>query len=84
MSMIPVFKNNLHSSQGKSERIQWIIDECRKEESFHFEETAYTAKRCTDVKAITGTIEDMCRSLRVSPNTRRDYTEQILFELKII
>ena len=80
----PVFKSNLHSSQGKSERIDWIIDECRKDASFHFDEPAYSSKRCTNVKAITTTIEDMCRSLRVSPNTRRDYTEQILFELKII
>lgn len=80
----PIFKNNLHSSQGKSERIDWIINECKKSSSFHFEQPAYSSKRCTDVKAITTTIEDMCRSLRVSPNTRRDYTEQVLFELKII
>ena len=84
MSTIPVFKNNLHSSQGKAERIDWIIIECKKDPAYHFEEPAYTAKRCSDVKVITGIIEDMCRLLRLSPNTRKDYCDQILFELKII
>ena len=84
MNLIPVFKNNLHSAQGKSERIEWIMDECKRDPAFHFEELAYTPKRCSNVKEITGIIEDMCRQLRLSPNTRKDYAEQILFELKII
>ena len=78
MSTIPVFKNNLHSSQGKAERIDWIIEFVKKDPAFLFE----TPEK-SDVTIITEIIEDNCRLLRLSPNTRKDYCEQILFELKI-
>ena len=80
----PDFKCSKQSSHGREERIEFIISEVKKDPAFHFEELAYTPKRCSNVKEITGIIEDMCRQLRLSPNTRKDYAEQILFELKII
>ena len=69
MSMI--FKNDLHSSQGKSERIDWIKEEIKK-----FTLTDELAKR--NVNVINNKIEDCLRLLRLSPNTRKDYRDQIL------
>ena len=77
MSMLPLFKNDLHSSQGKSERIDWIKEQIKK-----FALTDELAKN--NVNVINNKMEDCLRLLRLSPNTRRDYTDQILFELKII
>jgi len=77
MSMIPLFKNDLHSSQGKSERIDWIKGELKK-----FTLTDELAKN--NVNVINNKMEDCLRLLRLSPNTRKDYRDQILFELKII
>jgi len=75
--MIPLFKNDLHSSQGKSERIDWIKGELKK-----FTLTDELAKN--NVNVINNKMEDCLRLLRLSPNTRKDYRDQILFELKII
>ena len=72
-----IFKNDLHSSQGKSERIDWIKGEIKK-----FALTDELAKR--NVNVINNKMEDCLRLLRLSPNTRKDYRDQILFELKII
>jgi len=77
MSMLPLFKNDLHSSQGKSERIDWIKGELKK-----FTLTDELAKN--NVNVINNKMEDCLRLLRLSPNTRKDYRDQILFELKII
>ena len=75
--MLPLFKNELHSSQGKSERIDWIKGELKK-----FTLTDELAKN--NVNVINNKMEDCLRLLRLSPNTRKDYRDQILFELKII
>ena len=75
--MTPIFKNDLHSSKGKSERIDWIKEEIKK-----YALTDDLAKR--NVNVINNKIDDCLKLLRLSPNTRRDYTDQILFELKII
>ena len=77
MSLSPVFKNGLHSSQGKSERIDWILIELKK-----FTITDELAKN--NVNVINNKMEDCLRLLRLSPSTRKDYRDQILFELKII
>ena len=77
MSIEPVFKNDLHSSQGKCERIDWIKGEIKK-----YALTDELAKR--NINVINNKIADCLRLLRLSPNTRRDYTDQILFELKLI
>ena len=34
---VPVFKNNLHSSQGKAERIDWIIGFVKQDPAFIFD-----------------------------------------------
>jgi len=77
MSITPDFKSDLHSSQGKCERIDWIKEEIKK-----YTLTDELAKR--NINVINNKIADCLRLLRLSPNTRRDYTDQILFELKII
>jgi len=77
MSLSPIFKNDLHSSQGKSERIDWILIELKK-----FTMTDELAKN--NVNVINNKMEDCLRLLRLSPSTRKDYRDQILFELKII
>ena len=77
MSMTPNFKSDLHSSQGKCERIDWIKEEIKK-----YTLTDELAKH--NLNVINNKIADCLRLLRLSPNTRRDYTDQILFELKII
>jgi len=77
MSLSPIFKNDLHSSQGKSERIDWILIELKK-----FTITDELAKN--NVNVINNKMEDCLRLLRLSPSTREDYRDQILFELKII
>ena len=84
MNLIPVFKNNLHSAQGKSERIEWIMDECKRDPAFHFEGTAYTKERCSNLAAVEDTITHCLRMMHYAPQTRKDITEQILMELKII
>jgi hypothetical protein len=75
--MNPVFKYEVNTSQGKSERIDWIKEETKK-----FSLTEELAKR--NVNVINNKIDDCLRLLRLSPNTRKDYRDQILFELKII
>ena len=75
--MSKIFKNDLHTSQGKSERIDWIKGEIKK-----YTLTEELAKR--NVNVINNKIDDCLRLLRLSPNTRKDYRDQILFELKII
>ena len=45
---VPVFKNNLHSSQGKAERIDWIIGFVKQDPAFIFDKP-YTS----NVKIIT-------------------------------
>jgi len=71
------FKYNKHSSQGKAERIAWIKEKIKK---YTFDETV--TKR--NVNVITSTIRYYLKWLQFSPNTRKDYEDQILFELKLI
>ena len=53
-------------------------------QSFWFDIIIFDKPYTSNVKIITEIIEDQCRLLRLSPNTRKDYCDQILFELKII
>jgi len=71
------FKYNKHSSQGKSERIAWIKEKIKK-----YTITEQTTK--TNITIITTTIRYYLKWLQFSPNTRKDYEDQILFELKLI
>jgi len=71
------FKYNKHSSQGKEERILWIKEKLK---PYTVNET--TTKR--NVTVICNKIRYYLRWLQFSPNTRKDYEDQILFELKLI
>ena len=71
------FKYNKHSSQGKQERISWVKEKLKK-----YTLTDETTKN--NVNLITPTIRYYLRWLQFSPNTRKDYEDQILFELKLI
>ena len=71
------FKYNKHSSQGKEERISWVKEKLKK-----YTLTDETTKN--NVNVITSTIRYYLKWLQFSPNTRKDYEEQILFELRLI
>ena len=71
------FKYEKHSSQGKQERISWIKEKLKK---YTFDDTVTKH----NVNIITTTIRYYLKWLQFSPNTRRDYEDQILFELKLI
>jgi len=71
------FKYNKHSSQGKAERIAWIKEKLRP-----YTQCDSSAKR--NVNVINNKIRYYLKWLQFSPNTRKDYEDQILFELKLI
>jgi len=81
---IPDFKCSKQSSHGREERIQFIISEVKKDPAFHFEGLAYTKERCSDLAGVEDTISHCLRMMYYAPQTRKDITEQILMELKII
>jgi hypothetical protein len=81
---IPDFKCSKQSSHGREERIAFIISEVKKDPSFHFEGVAYTKERCSDLASVDDTINQCLRMMYYAPQTRKDITEQILMELKII
>ena len=71
------FKYNKHSSQGKAERIAWIKEKLK---PYTFNEELTKG----NVTVISGKIRYYLKWLQFSPNTRKDYEDQILFELKLI
>jgi len=73
---IPEFKHNIHRSEGRIERINWIISVLKNQPG--------TFIIPTNIIHVTNKIEECCRLLQVSAVTRKDWTEQILMELKII
>jgi hypothetical protein len=81
---IPEFPHAKQSSQGREERIKFIIEKVKEDPDFHFEAPAYTKERCTDLAAITDLINFCLRMMLYGPQTRKDITEQILLMLKII
>ena len=81
---LPDFKCSKQSSHGREERIAFIISEVKKDPSFHFEGLAYTKERCSNLAGIEDTINQCLRMMHYAPQTRKDITEQILMELKII
>ena len=82
--IIPDFKCNKQSSTGREERMKIIMDEIKKDPSYHFEGAAYTKERCSDLESIESTITHCLRMMHYAPQTRKDITEQILMELQII
>ena len=73
---IPEFKHHKHTSDGREERLDWIISILKKQPG--------TFIIPTNIIHVTNKIEECCRLLRMSASTRKDWTEQILMELKII
>ena len=71
------FKYNKHSSQGKAERIAWIKEKVKK---YTYDDEVAKG----NVASITQSIRYYLKWLQFSPNTRKDYEDQILFELKLI
>ena len=64
------FKYEKHSSQGKQERISWIKEKLKK-----YTLTDETTKN--NVNLIITTIQYYLKWLQFSPNTRKDYEDQI-------
>ena len=81
---IPEFKNSKQSSQGREERIFFIIERVKEHPDFHFEAAAYTKERCTNVAAIDDLINMCLRMMLYGPQTRKDIIEQILLMMKIL
>ena len=81
---IPDFKYVKQCAQGREERIIFIISEVKQDPNYHFEGAAYTKERCSDLASVTDTINQCLRMMHYAPQTRKDITEQILMELKII
>ena len=84
MITIPDFKCSKQSSPGREERIAFIISEVKKDPDYHFEGAAYTKERCSNLAGVEDTINHCLRMMHYAPQTRKDITEQILMELKII
>jgi len=82
--VLPDFRCSKQSSQGREERMQFIISEVKKDPDYHFEGAAYTKERCSDLAQVEDTINLLLRMMYYGPQTRKDITEQILMELKII
>jgi len=84
MITIPDFKYVKQCAKGREERIQFIIFEVKKHPDFHFERAAYTKERCSDLASVDDLINLCLRMMYYAPQTRKDITQQILMELKII
>jgi len=83
-TIAPDFKCSKQSSCGREERIAFIISEVKKNPNYHFEGTPHTKERCSDLADVNDTITHCLRMMHYAPQTRKDITEQILMELKII
>ena len=74
------FKYPKHSSQGREERIDYILTEIRKEYPKDTNITTLADK----ISEITMIIRSCLLPMRFSPMTRKDYEEQILQEMRVI
>jgi len=77
MIEIPVFTHSKHSSQGRKERIEWIKEKLK---PFTYNDEI----KKTNITVITTKTRYYLKWLQFSPTTRKDYEEQILFELELI
>jgi hypothetical protein len=74
------FKHSKHSSQGREERIDYIISEIRKDYPKDTNITTLADK----ISEITEVIRSCMIPMRFSHTTRKDYEEQILQEMRVI
>ena len=84
MITIPEFQYVKQCAKGREERIQFIISEVKKHPDFNFEGAAYTKERCSDLASVDDLINLCLRMMYYAPQTRKDITEQVLMEMKII
>ena len=84
MIELPDFKYVKQCAQGREERMKFIMDEVKKNPDYHFEGAAYTKEKCTNLVSVEDSITYCLRMMHYAPQTRKDITEQILMELKII
>jgi hypothetical protein len=84
MITIPEFHYVKQCAKGREERIHFIISEVKKHPDFHFEGAAYTKERCSDLASVDDLINLCLRMMYYAPQTRKDITEQVLMEMKII
>jgi len=84
MLTIPEFQYVKQCARGREERIQFIISEVKKHPDFNFEGAAYTKERCSDLASVDDLINLCLRMMYYAPQTRKDITEQVLMEMKII
>ena len=84
MIILPDFQHSKQSSQGREERMDFVIAEVKKNPDYHFEGAAYTKEKCTNLVSVEDSITYCLRMMHYAPQTRKDITEQILMELKII
>ena len=76
MVLVPEFLHPLGSAQGRDERLNWIVTECKKQFDKDLKKPSESQKL-----EIEYFIEERCRTLRANRATRKDYTEQVLFEI---
>ena len=82
--VIPDFRCSKQSSAGREERMAFVISLIKKHPNYHFEGAAYTKERCSGLADVEDTIDQSLRMMYYGPQTRKDITEQILMDLKII
>jgi len=77
--IIPDFKYVKQCAQGREERLSFIISEVKKNPDFNF-----NLPDQSNILSIDDTIQYCLRMMHYAPQTRKDITEQIQMELKII
>ena len=76
---LPDFKYVKQCARGREERLLFIISEVKKNPDFNF-----NSPDQSNILSIDDTIQYCLRMMHSGPQTRRDITEQIQMELKII
>ena len=76
MICVPKFEYLLASAQAKGERLDWIISELKKNKRFDLKKLSEFER--LEVEEF---IQEHCRALRLSKITRKEYTNQILFDV---
>ena len=76
MIHVPKFGHRLASAQAKDERLDWIISQLKKNKRFDLKKLSEFER--LEVEEF---IQEHCRALRLSKITRKEYTNQILFDV---
>ena len=76
MIYVPKFGHRLASAQAKDERLDWIILQLKKNKRFDLKKLLEFER--LEVEEF---IQEHCRALRLSRITRKEYTNQILFDV---